>query len=232
MMYFAYRVTQKVAIFYWCGAADSFPWELLTLIRVGSLKLLRVIIQNKLNAWTRAECFWVLTADLHSQERQRRYLSLSPWDKATLSLVRPKLLIPRFTKSAQPSLSHPPVCVSQGRAILSNKMARTVAFFYTLFLHCLVFLVCGSPEEHLLLYHLYSKISPVSLWCSFRCYTRPRGARALAETAPLSVLKSEIVYPSESVLLFLHGSHSSIVACVPNRYADHLHQFHENDPNL
>ncbi|KAM9257159.1 protein CASP isoform 2-T2 [Cariama cristata] len=48
------------------------------------------------------------------KERQRRYLSLSPWDKATLSM---------------------------GRLILSNKTARTVAFFYTLFLHCLVFLV-------------------------------------------------------------------------------------------
>ncbi|XP_013866513.1 cut-like homeobox 1b isoform X7 [Austrofundulus limnaeus] len=48
------------------------------------------------------------------RERQRRYLSLSPWDKATLSL---------------------------GRVLLSNKMARTIAFFYTLFLHCLVFLV-------------------------------------------------------------------------------------------
>uniref|UniRef100_A0A3B5AE49 Protein CASP n=1 Tax=Stegastes partitus TaxID=144197 RepID=A0A3B5AE49_9TELE len=29
----------------------------------------------------------------------------------------------------------------RGRVILSNKMARTIAFFYTLFLHCLVFLV-------------------------------------------------------------------------------------------
>ncbi|XP_041924076.1 cut-like homeobox 1b [Alosa sapidissima] len=48
------------------------------------------------------------------RERQRRYLNLSPWDKATLSL---------------------------GRVILSSKTARTVAFFYTLFLHCLVFLV-------------------------------------------------------------------------------------------
>ncbi|XP_053130770.1 protein CASP isoform X5 [Hemicordylus capensis] len=48
------------------------------------------------------------------KERQRKYLSLSPWDKATLSM---------------------------GRLILSNKVARTVAFFYTLFLHCLVFLV-------------------------------------------------------------------------------------------
>uniref|UniRef100_A0A803VZD6 Protein CASP n=1 Tax=Ficedula albicollis TaxID=59894 RepID=A0A803VZD6_FICAL len=48
------------------------------------------------------------------RERQRKYLSLSPWDKATLSM---------------------------GRLILSNKTARTVAFFYTLFLHCLVFLV-------------------------------------------------------------------------------------------
>ncbi|XP_037630560.1 cut-like homeobox 1b isoform X6 [Sebastes umbrosus] len=53
-------------------------------------------------------------ASFGKRERQRRYLSLSPWDKATLSL---------------------------GRVILSNKMARTVAFFYTLFLHCLVFLV-------------------------------------------------------------------------------------------
>lgn len=48
------------------------------------------------------------------KERQRKYLSLSPWDKATLSM---------------------------GRLILSNKMARTIAFFYTLLLHCLVFLV-------------------------------------------------------------------------------------------
>uniref|UniRef100_A0A452U871 Protein CASP n=1 Tax=Ursus maritimus TaxID=29073 RepID=A0A452U871_URSMA len=45
---------------------------------------------------------------------QRKYLSLSPWDKATLSM---------------------------GRLVLSNKMARTIGFFYTLFLHCLVFLV-------------------------------------------------------------------------------------------
>lgn len=29
----------------------------------------------------------------------------------------------------------------QGRLVLSNKMARTIGFFYTLFLHCLVFLV-------------------------------------------------------------------------------------------
>nr|XP_044998860.1 protein CASP isoform X10 [Jaculus jaculus] len=48
------------------------------------------------------------------RERQRKYLGLSPWDKATLSM---------------------------GRLILSNKMARTIGFFYTLFLHCLVFLV-------------------------------------------------------------------------------------------
>ncbi|XP_034461048.1 cut-like homeobox 1b isoform X5 [Hippoglossus hippoglossus] len=53
-------------------------------------------------------------ASFSKKERQRRYLSLSPWDKATLSL---------------------------GRMILSNKVARTIAFFYTLFLHCLVFLV-------------------------------------------------------------------------------------------
>uniref|UniRef100_A0A8C9T1E4 Protein CASP n=1 Tax=Scleropages formosus TaxID=113540 RepID=A0A8C9T1E4_SCLFO len=53
-------------------------------------------------------------ASFSKRERQRRYLSLSPWDKATLSM---------------------------GRVILSNKMARTIAFFYTILLHCLVFLV-------------------------------------------------------------------------------------------
>ncbi|KAL4647658.1 protein CASP isoform X4 [Arapaima gigas] len=53
-------------------------------------------------------------ASFSKRERQRKYLSLSPWDKATLSM---------------------------GRVILSNKMARTIAFFYTIFLHCLVFLV-------------------------------------------------------------------------------------------
>ncbi|XP_058490978.1 cut-like homeobox 1b isoform X4 [Solea solea] len=89
-------------------------------------------------------------ASFSKKERQRRYLSLSPWDKATLSL---------------------------GRVILSNKVARTIAFFYTLFLHCLVFLV------------LYK-----TAW-------------------------------SESI-----GRDCS--AFCAKKYADHLHQFHENDQNL
>ncbi|CAI5693616.1 unnamed protein product [Oreochromis niloticus] len=89
-------------------------------------------------------------ASFSKRERQRRYLSLSPWDKATLGL---------------------------GRVILSNKMARTIAFFYTLFLHCLVFLV------------LYK-----TAW-------------------------------SESI-----GRDCS--AFCAKKYADHLHRFHENDPNL
>ncbi|KAG9348343.1 hypothetical protein JZ751_002078 [Albula glossodonta] len=58
-------------------------------------------------------------ASFSKRERQRRYLSLSPWDKATLSM---------------------------GRVILSNKMARTIAFFYTIFLHLLVFLVCAEQS--------------------------------------------------------------------------------------
>uniref|UniRef100_A0A672F5C8 Protein CASP n=1 Tax=Salarias fasciatus TaxID=181472 RepID=A0A672F5C8_SALFA len=89
-------------------------------------------------------------ASFSRKERQRRYLSLSPWDKATLSL---------------------------GRGILSNKTARTIAFFYTLFLHCLVFLV------------LYK-----TAW-------------------------------SESI-----GRDCS--AFCAKKYSDHLHRFHENDPNL
>nr|XP_030727952.1 protein CASP isoform X5 [Globicephala melas] len=52
------------------------------------------------------------------RERQRKYLSLSPGDSPTHASLVP-----------------------QGRLVLSNKMARTIGFFYTLFLHCLVFLV-------------------------------------------------------------------------------------------
>ncbi|XP_078535504.1 protein CASP isoform X4 [Lissotriton helveticus] len=48
------------------------------------------------------------------KERQRKYVNLSPWDKVTLGM---------------------------GRLILSSKTARTIAFFYTVFLHCLIFLV-------------------------------------------------------------------------------------------
>uniref|UniRef100_A0AAZ3QC65 Protein CASP n=1 Tax=Oncorhynchus tshawytscha TaxID=74940 RepID=A0AAZ3QC65_ONCTS len=56
-------------------------------------------------------------ASFSKKERHHRYLSLSPWDKVTLSPW------------------------DKGRSILSNQMARTITFFYTLFLHCLVFLV-------------------------------------------------------------------------------------------
>jgi len=48
------------------------------------------------------------------KERQRRYLELRPYDKITLSM---------------------------GRLIMGNKTARAFAFFYTLILHSLVFLV-------------------------------------------------------------------------------------------
>ncbi|KAK2148954.1 hypothetical protein LSH36_474g04051 [Paralvinella palmiformis] len=48
------------------------------------------------------------------KERQRKYMNLNPYDKITLSM---------------------------GRFVLGNKMARAVVFFYTIFLHILVFLV-------------------------------------------------------------------------------------------
>lgn len=48
------------------------------------------------------------------KERMRKYMNLSPYDKVTLSM---------------------------GRFIMGNKVARTVTFFYTILLHCLVFLV-------------------------------------------------------------------------------------------
>lgn len=48
------------------------------------------------------------------KERMKRYMNLKPYDKITLSM---------------------------GRFIMGNKVARTVTFFYTIFLHCFVFLV-------------------------------------------------------------------------------------------
>ncbi|XP_028400316.1 protein CASP-like [Dendronephthya gigantea] len=53
-------------------------------------------------------------AAFNKNEKQQRYLGLSAHDKVTLNM---------------------------GKFILSNKIARAVAFFYTIFLHCLVFLV-------------------------------------------------------------------------------------------
>ncbi|XP_064600449.1 protein CASP-like [Liolophura sinensis] len=48
------------------------------------------------------------------KERMRKYINLKPYDKITLSM---------------------------GRFIMGNRVARTITFFYTIFLHCLVFLV-------------------------------------------------------------------------------------------
>lgn len=50
----------------------------------------------------------------NQREKQQRYLGLSPHEKVTLNL---------------------------GRFIMSNKVARTIAFFYTLLVHLMVFLV-------------------------------------------------------------------------------------------
>lgn len=136
---------------------------------------------------------------LSPQERQRRYLSLSPWDKATLSLVSLKHTLLCFTLSVF-STNLPVLASLQGRMILSNKIARTVAFFYTLFLHCLVFLVGlpSTPEDFLVLCRQQQMKRISNVRCGFysRCCTRLRGARVSAETAPLSVLKSEFVHPT------------------------------------
>ncbi|EDO29580.1 predicted protein, partial [Nematostella vectensis] len=53
-------------------------------------------------------------AAFNQREKQQRYMNLGPHEKVTLNL---------------------------GRFVLGSKMARTIAFFYMLFLHCLVFLV-------------------------------------------------------------------------------------------
>ena len=53
-------------------------------------------------------------AKFSQRERARKYMNLSPHDKVTLSM---------------------------GRIILGSKTARTIAFFYTIFIHCLLYMV-------------------------------------------------------------------------------------------
>merc|ERR1712151_468794 len=53
-------------------------------------------------------------AKFSQRERARKYMNLSPHDKVTLSM---------------------------GRIILGSKTARTIAFFYTILIHCLLYLI-------------------------------------------------------------------------------------------
>lgn len=81
----------------------------------------------------------------------------------------------------------PHVIAPQGRLVLSNKMARTIGFFYTLFLHCLVFLVSSQAGGQGCLHHASrtAKGSPAP-WANYPGHTvcsRPllsssRGRRA------------------------------------------------------
>lgn len=168
------------------------------------------------------------------QERQRRYLSLSPWDKATLSLVSP------------PPASHPLdmlpaaspltfVCVlpPQGRVILSNKMARTIAFFYTLFLHCLVFLVQLSAPQVSEKPRTGAKlltfvVSPSQVLYK-TAWSESIGRDCSAFCAKKFVSPLATFPLARSVTPYLTALPS--LSSLP-RYSDHLHRFHENDPNL
>lgn len=126
---------------------------------------------------------------MFSQERQRRYLSLSPWDKATLSLVRLQLTFRRLLGPRRRRASSSCLCLSgscdslqqdgEDRGVLLHPVPALLGVPGTWagVWCCTV----SSPQAHL---------------CSpFRCCTRLRGARASAETAPLSVLKSQILCP-------------------------------------
>ncbi|CAF97412.1 unnamed protein product [Tetraodon nigroviridis] len=151
-------------------------------------------------------------ASFSRKERQRRYLSLSPWDKATLSLVGATL-----GSAARPLLrvSSSAVCLSGSCNPLQQDGADR-----GLLLHPVPALfgvpgraavsgpAPGSPQSQEL---------TSSLPSAFRCYTRRRGARVSAETAPLSVLKSEFIRPQSLFCSFRrrHVSSSSIVFVFP-----------------
>ena len=53
-------------------------------------------------------------------------------------------------------------CSFQGRFVLSNKIARTIVFFYTILLHLLVFLVSfGDTHMCLYSYAIHKKVFKV-----------------------------------------------------------------------
>lgn len=135
---------------------------------------------------------------LSSQERQRRYLSLSPWDKATLSLVglnhnkhtHTHTQMSVFLDFLSLCLSGPcdslqqngqdccfllhPVPALPGLLGRSPLTPKKSSWFCTL----------SSREKNRCQLLFAANFS-------YRCSTRLHGARASAETAPPSVLKSE-----------------------------------------
>lgn len=135
---------------------------------------------------------------LSSQERQRRYLSLSPWDKATLSLVglnhnkhtQTENTSSVFLDFLSPCLSGP--CDSlqqdgQDRCFLLHPVPALPGLLGRSPLIPKK-RVPGSVISAVVKKQM-SAVVPCDF--SYRCCTRLHGARASAETAPPSVLKSE-----------------------------------------
>lgn len=196
------------------GLRLKSSWGMLTLIRVGSFKLLHVIIQNNLNTCARVECFCC-----SQLIRLHRSASAVTWASAPGI----KQLWALYVPNSNPAVLNPrDLCASSSFLCLSGSCDSLQQDGEDCcFLLHLVPALFGVPGTSV------SRGAPasVSSWfkdltgslrSSFRCYTRPRGARVLAETAPLSVLKSEIVCLQSLSWSFwqtLHVSHSSIV-CV------------------
>lgn len=178
---------------------------MLTLIRLGSLKLLHVITQNNLNTSTRVQCsLRVLKAGVFSQERQRRYLSLSPWDKATLSLVRLELTFRRLLGPHRRASSSC-LCLSGPCDSLQQDGEDCGVLLHP------VPALLGVPGTWAGVWRCTVSSPQAHLWSRFRCCTRPRGARASAETAPLSVLKSQILCPRTLFGLLFADSASFLI---------------------
>lgn len=114
-------------------------------------------------------------------------------------------------------------------------MARTVAFFYTLFLHCLVFLVGLLSYPKRVPGSVLSAVVKADVsCCSLRFFLQVLYKTAWSESIGrdctafcakkwgFSWVNKNYFEPISkyiNVLIFL-------------RYADHLHRFHENDENL
>lgn len=133
--------------------------------------------------------FSLLKAGLFWQERQRRYLSLSPWDKATLSLVRLKLTFRRLLDPHRRRASPSCLCLSGSCDSLQQDGEDCGVLLHP------VPALLGVPGTWAGVRSCIVSRPQAHLWSRFRCCTRLRGARASAGTAPLSVLKSEILYP-------------------------------------
>lgn len=165
---------------------------------------------------------------MFSQERQRRYLSLSPWDKATLSLVRLQLTFRRLLGPRRRRASSSCLCLSGSCDSLQQDGEDRGVLLHP------VPALLGVPGTWAGVWCCTVSKSTSSPVLSFQVLYKTAWSESIGRDCTAFCAKKSDPLSSDSVRPFLQTRQLSSfsVVSVPTRYADHLHQFHENDPNL